>query len=83
MSCVRVSDPCVRESRCRAAGIAPAIPLNDQPQPAKELAMSTIHFHYKTTSTPEQFVAGLTDFGIRAIEARSGVAREDSASCAS
>ncbi|WP_458764981.1 hypothetical protein [Cupriavidus basilensis] len=25
--------------------------------------MSTIHFHYKTTSTPEQFVAGLTDFG--------------------
>ena len=25
--------------------------------------MSTIHFHYKTISTPEQFVAGLTDFG--------------------
>ncbi|KJK18621.1 hypothetical protein UB46_33475 [Burkholderiaceae bacterium 16] len=25
--------------------------------------MSTIHFHYKTNSTPEQFVAGLTDFG--------------------
>src|SRR6478609_4664040 len=25
--------------------------------------MSTIRFHYKTTSTPEQFVAGLTDFG--------------------
>ncbi|TDN57921.1 hypothetical protein [Paraburkholderia sp. BL10I2N1] len=25
--------------------------------------MSTIHFHYKTFSTPEQFVAGLTDFG--------------------
>ena len=25
--------------------------------------MSTIHFHYTTTSTPEQFVAGLTDFG--------------------
>jgi len=25
--------------------------------------MSTIHFHQKTTATPEQFVAGLTDFG--------------------
>ena len=25
--------------------------------------MSTIHFHQTTTSTPEQFVAGLTDFG--------------------
>ena len=25
--------------------------------------MSIIHFHQSTTSTPEQFVAGLTDFG--------------------
>ena len=25
--------------------------------------MSTIHFHQATSSTPEQFVAGLTDFG--------------------
>ena len=25
--------------------------------------MSTIHFHQPTTSTPEQFIAGLTDFG--------------------
>jgi hypothetical protein len=25
--------------------------------------MSTIHFHQITTSTPEQFIAGLTDFG--------------------
>ena len=25
--------------------------------------MSTIHFHQITTATPEQFVAGLTDFG--------------------
>ena len=25
--------------------------------------MSTIHFHKTTTSTPEQFIAGLTDFG--------------------
>jgi hypothetical protein len=25
--------------------------------------MSTIHFHQNTTATPEQFVAGLTDFG--------------------
>ena len=24
---------------------------------------STIHFHQTTTSTPEQFIAGLTDFG--------------------
>src|ERR1700738_4919278 len=29
----------------------------------KENAMSTIHFHQTTTSTPEQFIAGLTDFG--------------------
>ena len=26
--------------------------------------MSTIHFHQTTTSTPEQFVEGLTDFGL-------------------
>ena len=25
--------------------------------------MSTIHFHQTTSSTPEQFIAGLTDFG--------------------
>src|SRR5262245_52202249 len=25
--------------------------------------MSTIHFHQRTTLTPEQFIAGLTDFG--------------------
>lgn len=25
--------------------------------------MSVIHFHAQTTSTPEQFIAGLTDFG--------------------
>jgi hypothetical protein len=25
--------------------------------------MSTVHFHQTTTSTPEQFIAGLTDFG--------------------
>src|SRR5262245_44953453 len=25
--------------------------------------MSTVHFHKNTTSTPQQFVAGLTDFG--------------------
>src|SRR3954462_11352754 len=25
--------------------------------------MSTVHFHRNTTSTPEQFLAGLTDFG--------------------
>ena len=29
----------------------------------KEDMMSTIHFHQSTTSTPQQFVAGLTDFG--------------------
>jgi len=26
--------------------------------------MSTIRFHYNTTSTPEQFIAGLIDFGL-------------------
>ena len=25
--------------------------------------MATIHLHQTTTSTPEQFIAGLTDFG--------------------
>jgi hypothetical protein len=25
--------------------------------------MATIHFNYTTTATPEQFIAGLTDFG--------------------
>jgi hypothetical protein len=30
---------------------------------SKEDAMSTIHFHRSTASTPEQFIAGLTDFG--------------------
>ncbi len=25
--------------------------------------MSTLRFHYKTTATPDQFLAGLTDFG--------------------
>jgi hypothetical protein len=29
----------------------------------KEFIMSTINFHATTSSTPEQFVAGLTDFG--------------------
>jgi hypothetical protein len=30
---------------------------------SKEDTMSTIHFHRSTTATPEQFIAGLTDFG--------------------
>jgi hypothetical protein len=29
----------------------------------KELRMATIHMHQHTTSTPEQFIAGVTDFG--------------------
>ena len=29
----------------------------------KEKQMSTIHLHQKTTLTPEQYIAGLTDFG--------------------
>jgi hypothetical protein len=31
--------------------------------PIKEHAMATIHLHQTTTATPEQFLAGLTDFG--------------------
>ena len=31
--------------------------------PIKEPAMATIHLHQTTTATPEQFLAGLTDFG--------------------
>jgi len=30
---------------------------------AKEKPMSTIHLHQTTTLTPEQYIAGLTDFG--------------------
>jgi hypothetical protein len=30
---------------------------------AKEKTMTTIHFHQTTTLTPEQYIAGLTDFG--------------------
>jgi hypothetical protein len=33
------------------------------PVPEQGARMSTIHLHETTTSTPEQFVAGLTDFG--------------------
>jgi len=31
--------------------------------PIMEHAMATIHLHQSTTATPEQFLAGLTDFG--------------------
>jgi hypothetical protein len=31
--------------------------------PGQEAAMATIHVHQTTTATPEQFLAGLTDFG--------------------
>src|SRR5271156_5204465 len=37
--------------------------VKDQPTTTKEDEMSTIHFHETTTATPEQFIAGLTDFG--------------------
>jgi hypothetical protein len=33
------------------------------PSGTKGACMSTIHLHQTTTSTPEQYVAGLTDFG--------------------
>jgi hypothetical protein len=52
--------------------------------PIKEPAMATIHLHQTTTATPEQFLAGFTDFGpgrcvlrkalastVKAIEARN------------
>jgi hypothetical protein len=37
--------------------------LNGRQRSLKERDMSTIHLHQTTTATPEQFVAGLTDFG--------------------
>jgi hypothetical protein len=38
-------------------------PVNDH-RPTKERVMTTpIHFHETTTATPEQYIAGLTDFG--------------------
>src|SRR3954463_7920046 len=33
------------------------------PIPRKDQLMATIHLHETTTATPEQFIAGLTDFG--------------------
>jgi hypothetical protein len=33
------------------------------PRTEKIVGMATIHLHQTTTATPEQFVAGLTDFG--------------------
>jgi hypothetical protein len=55
----------------------------------RSMYMSTIHLHRTTTSTRDQFIAGLTDFGpgrervlgrelvksIRAIEERNGSPR--------
>src|SRR5499427_4964500 len=37
--------------------------MNDVTPPKKGARMSTIHLHQTTTLTPEQYVAGLTDFG--------------------
>jgi hypothetical protein len=37
--------------------------LNTDSVRDKEHFMSTIHFHQTTSSTPEQFIAALTDFG--------------------
>ena len=37
--------------------------MDDSAVDAHSFRMSTIHLHETTTATPEQFVAGLTDFG--------------------
>src|SRR5262249_8628038 len=37
--------------------------VRSRPFPRIGFDMSTLHFHQTTTSTPEQFLAGLTDFG--------------------
>jgi hypothetical protein len=37
--------------------------MNEVTPPKEGARMSTIHLHQTTTSTPEQYVAGLTDFG--------------------
>jgi hypothetical protein len=39
--------------------------------------MSTVHFHRTTTSTPEEFIAGLTDFGPGRSQLFSNSADED------
>lgn len=39
--------------------------------------MSTLHFHQTTTATPEQFIAGLTDFGSGRSELFSNSADSD------
>src|SRR6516225_5293221 len=39
------------------------VAASHQPSVREEQLMSVIHFQATTTSTPEQFIAGLTDFG--------------------
>ena len=36
--------------------------------------MATIHFHQNTTATPDEFIAGLTDFGAGPVRAVSRTA---------
>ena len=54
----RHGDPLARQ-----IGRAATVESNKSPHSSKEHVMATLHLHETTTSTPEQFVAGLTDFG--------------------
>jgi hypothetical protein len=51
--------PSSREGRSR---IKTGLPIPDV-SGAKGARMSTVHLHQRTTLTPEQYIAGLTDFG--------------------
>src|SRR5262245_1547985 len=53
----------VRLVRERPTGERPAW-SRSKPRPRQQgVQMATLHFHETTTSTPDEFVAGLTDFG--------------------
>src|SRR5713226_2200651 len=59
--CTRPASPATRLRKI--ATMSSPVTHLDVTMPKKGSRMSTIHLHQTTTSTPEQYVAGLTDLG--------------------
>src|SRR5712692_4439043 len=59
--CTRPASPATRLRKI--ATMSSPVTHLDVTMPKKGSRMSTIHLHQTTTSTPEQYVAALTDFG--------------------
>src|SRR5665213_2314733 len=68
-SCSSISYSCSgslsprRLSPCSTSEPAALGPVRKYLFKQRRTRMATIHLHQTTTSTPEQFIAGLTDFG--------------------